>query len=133
MNKRILTVSLLIIIVLSLFTFTGCENSNSPLLGDVTIIGPDGEKLLDSEIYVTKNNATAADAVIMACSEMKFAYTYENGMFDNFDGLASTMEDGWLFYTDYELSETGAGEYLLEDGFIIEFRYVNYDESFNLE
>ncbi len=133
MIKRILSVSLLVVMVLSLFTFAGCTNKEKPIFGEVAIIGPDGEKLLDSEIYVSKHNATAADAVIMACSEMKFAYTYENGMFDNFDGLASTMEEGWLFYSDYELSEVGAGEFLLEDYFIIEFRYVNYDESFNLE
>ena len=132
MIKRILSVSLLIIIALSLFAFTGCTKE-TPLFGEVIITGPDGEKLLDSEIYVSKHNATAADAIIMACSEMKFAYTYENGMFDNFDGVASTMEDGWLLYSDEEIAETGAGELLLEDYFNIEFKYVNYAESFNLE
>lgn len=132
MIKRILSVSLLIIIALSLFAFTGCTKE-TPLFGEVIITGPDGEKLLDSEIYVSKHNATAADAIIMACSEMKFAYTYENGMFDNFDGVASTMEDGWLLYSDEEIAETGAGELLLEDYFYIEFKYVNYAESFNLE
>ena len=64
---------------------------------------------------------------------MRFAFTYENGMFDNFDGVASTMEDGWLLYSDKELVNVGAGELLLEDNFYIEFRYVNYAESFNLQ
>jgi hypothetical protein len=133
MIKRTLSMILVLMAVVSLFAFAGCKKEQLPMFGEVTIYGPEGEKLLDSEIYIAKNNPTAADAIIMACSEMKFAYTYENGMFDNFDGLASTMEDGWLLYSDKEIAEVGAGELLLENFFYIEFRYVNYAESFNLE
>ena len=133
MIKRTLSLFLVIIMSISLFSFTGCSKPQVVLFGEVIITGPDGEKLLDSEIYVSKQNATAADAVIQSCAEMKFAFTYENGMFDNFDGVASTMEDGWLLYSDKELVNVGAGELLLEDNFYIEFRYVNYAESFNLQ
>ena len=133
MLKKIISVLLLTVTLLGLFSFTGCGKKQPVLFGEVIIIGPEGEKLLDSEIYVSKKNATAADAVIQSCSEMRFAFTYENGMFDNFDGVASTMEDGWLLYSDKELVNVGAGELLLEDNFYIEFRYVNYAESFNLQ
>ncbi len=133
MVKRTVSLFLIIIMTVCLISFSGCSKPQVILFGEVIITGPDGEKLLDSEIYVSKKNATAADAVIQSCSEMKFAFTYENGMFDNFDGVASTMEDGWLLYSDKELVNVGAGELLLEDNFYIEFRYVNYAESFNLE
>ena len=126
-------ISILLATSMVLAAFTGCGKKQPVLFGEVIIIGPEGEKLLDSEIYVSKKNATAADAVIQSCSEMRFAFTYENGMFDNFDGVASTMEDGWLLYSDKELVNVGAGELLLEDNFYIEFRYVNYAESFNLQ
>ena len=133
MIKRTISILLVVMAVVSVLTFTGCKKEQIPMFGEVTIYGPEGEKLLDSEIYISKNNPTAADAIIMACSEMRFAYTYENGMFDNFDGLASTMEDGWLLYSDGKLAELGAGDILLEDFFLLEFKYVNYAESFNLE
>lgn len=133
MKNRVIAVLMVFVLLIALVSFSGCGKVEDPLYGEVIITGPDGEKLLDSEIYISKENPTAADAVIQACSEMRFAFTYENGMFDNFDGIASTMEDGWLLYSDKEIAEVGAGELLLENFFYIEFRYVNYAESFNLE
>ncbi len=132
MRNRVIAIILVAASLFAMFSFAGCKKTEYPLFGEVIIIGPDGDKLLDSEIYISKNNATAADAIIQSCSEMKFAFTYKNGMFDNFDGVASTMEDGWLLYSDKELVNVGAGELLLEDNFYIEFRYVNYAESFEL-
>ena len=116
--------------VAALFSLTGCGQP-TVLFGEVIITDANGEKILDSEIYIDKKNATAADAIIQDCSERRIAYTYENGMFDNFDGIASTKEEGWLLYSDKELATVGAGDLLLEDHFCIEFRYVNYEESFN--
>ena len=133
MKNRVIAVLMVFVLLIALVSFSGCGKVEDPLYGEVIITGPDGEKLLDSEIYISKENPTAADAVIQACSEMRFAFTYENGMFDNFDGIASTMEDGWLLYSDKEIAEVGAGELLLENFFYIEFRYVNYAESFNLQ
>ena len=130
MIKRGIAVLMVLVCIFTAFCFTGCGKTEDPLFGEVMIIGPDGNKLLDSEIYISKENATAADAVIQACSEMRFAFTYENGMFDNFDGVASTMKDGWILYSDKKLAEVGAGELLLENFFYLEFRYVNYDETF---
>ena len=133
MVKRTVSLFLIIIMAITMFSFSGCSKPQVILFGEVIIIGPDGEKMLDSEIYVSKQNATAADAVMQSCAEMKFPFTCENGLFDNFGGVASTMEDGWLLYSDKELVNVGAGEFLLEDNFYIEFRYVNYAESFTLE
>ena len=133
MKNRVIAVLMVFVLLIALVSFSGCGKVEDPLYGEVIITGPDGEKLLDSEIYISKENPTAADAVIQACSEMRFAFTYENGMFDNYDGIASSMEDGWLLFSDKEIAEVGAGDLLLENFFYIEFRYVNYAESFNLE
>ena len=130
--KRITALVLFMVLCITL-CFTGCKKTGETINGEVIITGPGGEVLLENEVSIEKNGASAADAVIAACSDKKFAYTYEDGMFDNFAGIASTMEDGWLLYADGVLAETGAKEVLLENSFVIEFRYVNYAESFNLE
>ena len=120
MMKKTVSVLILIIMVVTLFAFAGCSDTQKPICGSVTIIGPDGKIILDAEVTITKKNATAADVVKMECSSMKVPYTCENGMFDNFDGIASTNEEGWLLYSEYKLAEVGAEELLLEDNLIIE-------------
>lgn len=131
MIKKI--ISILIMAVLLTLCFSGCTIKSEPLFGVVLIVGPQGEIILDSEVFVSKRNATAADAIIAGCAEFRIPYTFENGMFDNFEGIASTMDEGWLLYYEGELSDVGASSIELLDNFNIEFRYVNYDESFTLE
>ncbi len=126
-------VSLVIVISIMVLCFSGCTFKSEPLFGVVLITGPSGEIILDSEVFVSKKNATAADAVIEGCAEFRIPYTFENGMFDNFEGIASTMDEGWLLYYEGELSDVGASSVKLTDNFDVEFRYVNYDESFTLE
>lgn len=129
--KKITSVFLTVIIIV--FAFSGCAGQGKKqLFGTVSIVGPDGEMILDTELYMNAENATAADAVKEACSQVRLAYTYENGMFDNFGGIASGKEDGWLFYNDGELSAVGAGACEIGNAFEIEFKYVNYNESFSL-
>lgn len=129
--KKIISVFLAVLIFA--FAFSGCTGTEEKqLFGTVAIVGPDGEMILDTELYVSAENATAADAVKEACSQVRLSYTYENGMFDNFGGIASGEEKGWLFYNDGELSEVGAGGCDIGNAFEIEFKYENYSESFSL-
>lgn len=130
-----ITASVLAIIVLSFCFMGGCSEKyerKKLVFGTVSIIGPNGEMILDSEIYVKKRGAVASDAVKAACAEVRLAFTYENGMFDNFDGIASGQDEGWLFYESGELASEGAGSYEIGEAFEIEFKYENYAESFNL-
>ncbi len=131
MTKKI--VSILIAAVIVALCFSACTFKSEPLFGVVLITGPEGEIILDSEVFVSKKNATVADAIIEGCSEFRIPFTFENGMFDNFDGIPSTMDDGWLLYYEGELSDAGASSIELSDNFDIEFKFVNYDESFTLE
>ncbi len=125
--------SVFLAVIILVFAFSGCTGQKEKqLFGTVAIIGPDGEMILDTELYVNAENATAADAVKEACSQVRLTYTYENGMFDDFGGVASGEEDGWLFYNEGELSDVGAGQCEIKNAFEIEFRYENYNESFSL-
>ncbi len=123
---------LFFLVIAMTLSFVGCtrDEKKATIFGTVAIVGPEGEMILDSELYVDKQDATAADAVKEACAQVRLSYTYENGMFDNFNGVASGKEDGWLFYNDGELADVGAGECVISNAFEIEFRYVNYTESF---
>ena len=76
---------------------------------------------------------TAADVIVESCQKQKIPYTLKENMFDNFGGIASTKEEGWLLYVNGALAEVGANAIQLEDGFLVEFKYVNYDEAFLLE
>lgn len=132
--KKILSVFLISVCVLALI---GCnlnsEINGSTISGTVKITGPEEEVILDAKTYVSTDKATADKAVIKACSGEKLPYTYESGMFDGFDGIKSEMEDGWLLYINGKLAEVGAALISLEEGFEIEFIYVNYSEAFALE
>ncbi len=125
--KRIVV---LIMTLMLLVCLLGCQGRT--VSGVVTIKSSTGKIVLDTDISVPERGATAADAVKAACADVRMAYTYQNGMFDNFDGIASTADEGWLFYGDGVLAEVGAGAYPLEDGFTVEFRYENYREAFSL-
>ena len=52
-------------------------------------------------------------------------------MFDNFDSIPSTQTDGWILFANSDKpAEVGANLLKLEDGFNVEFRYVNYAQVF---
>lgn len=129
--KKFLLIFLAFAMVIAAVGCTQNEKENL-IFGTVAIIGPEGEMILDCELYVDREGATAADAVKEACAQVRLAYTYENGMFDNFNGIASGQEDGWLFYNDGVLAEIGAGQCEIGNAFEVEFKYENYNESFGL-
>lgn len=126
--KRIAALLMILILIVGL---SACRGNT--VSGVVTIKSASGKIILDTDISVPERGATAADAVKAACADVRLSYTYQNGMFDHFDGIASTKEEGWLFYGDGTLAEVGAGSYPLADGFVVEFRYENYNEAFTLE
>ena len=86
--------------------------------------------LLEDEVSIATNEANAAQAIIEACQAKKMAYTLNDGMFDNFDGIASTQTDGWILFINGETSDYGAKDTKVSANDMVEFRYVNYDEVF---
>ena len=123
---------LVLLSVLFVCTVAGCAGG-----GDegpkaniaVTIQSTDGI-LLEDTVALSKNQCTADQAIQTACQAVKLAYTFQNGMFDNFGGIASTQTDGWLLYVNDTLAEVGAKDVALQDGDRVAFRYENYDTAF---
>ena len=124
MKKIICLVLLSILVCLS-----ACQNNESTqeLSGRVAIIAP--ETVVLSQEVVT--HATNVEEVLVeTCQKGKIPYTLTENMFDNFGGIASTQTDGWILYINGETAQAGAKFIPLEDNFLVEFKYVNYDEAF---
>lgn len=121
------------VLVSSAACLSGCAggNTDSAQLSVSVKIAAD-EELLSKTVSVDEG-ATADKAIISACQEKKLAYTFVEGMFDNFGTVASTLTDGWLLYINGEIAEVGAAQIELHDGDTLEFLYQNYDEAFSLE
>ena len=133
--KKIL--SLLLAMLALVLVFVGCspaedEPEETGISVHVTI-AKDGSEILAADVVVPGDKPSVADAVIKACQQKKMAYTYEDGMFDGFNGIASTQTDGWLLYIDGELAQSGAKDIELAEDMLIIFSYDNYDTAFTLE
>lgn len=115
--------------LLLLICLTGCsQESESTVHGVVSLLGPDMEYQIN--VTVTGENPTAEDAILAACQQEKMSYTLTDGLFDRFNGQASTATEGWLFYMDGQLSAVGAKEVVLQDDFHITIQYENYQKAF---
>lgn len=123
--KRIVSVFLLLFILL--LSACGETTPAKTIQGRVEIFTEDSS-VLSKELSTQKS--TAEDVLVEACQSEKIPYTLTNNMFDNFGGIASTETDGWILYVNGELAQTGAYEVILEDNFLVEFKYVNYDAVF---
>ena len=123
---------LIIALLMTVMLFTACGEKDS-IKAQVRIISAE-ETLLDTEVEVSGENLMVKDALLKACQDNKMAYTNKDGLFDNFNGIASTLEDGWLFYFNGELPDKGVYDVpLKKDGEnLIEMKYVNYAEAFDL-
>lgn len=119
-------VSVLLIAVLLL---SSCApHTNTPEISGTVKIFTQDTPVLDVSLTTAKTNAE--DILIEACQKNKIPYTLNNNMFDNFGGISSTQTDGWILFIDGEVANAGAKFIDINDGFQIEFRYVNYDEVF---
>ena len=108
---------------------TGCsQKTEITVEGVVSLLGPNTDYQIN--IAVSGQEPTAEDAILAACQQEKLSYTLTDGLFDHFNGQASTATKGWLFYLNGQLSEVGAKEVKLEDGFTIVMRYEDYQEAF---
>ena len=123
---------LIIALLMTAMLFTACGEKDS-IKAQVRIISAE-ETLLDTEVEVSGENLMVKDALLKACQDNKMAYTNKDGLFDNSNGIASTLEDGWLFYFNGELPDKGVYDVpLKKDGEnLIEMKYVNYAEAFDL-
>ena len=105
------------------------EESTQGISVSVQIV-KDDETLLDTTVTLEDEEATAGDAFKQACQDATMAYTVTDGLYDGFAGYTSTETDGWLFYHNGELADTGADDTPVADGDVVSFQYENYDEAF---
>lgn len=112
-----------------LLLLTACSNNaeGSVKNGKVVILTEDTTILSDD---LSTQSKTVEDALLEVCQKNKIPYTLNNNMFDNFGGIPSSQTDGWILYVNGEVAQAGAKFIELEDNFLVEFKYVNYDEVF---
>ena len=96
----------------------------------VKITSPDST-IVDTKVTVTDNEPTASKAIIAACKANNIAYTVKEGLFDGFGGMESSKDEGWLFYYNGTLAQTGAETTSVQEGDVVEFRYENYKKAFS--
>lgn len=123
--KKIISITLFVLI----FMLSACGNtSNTPVLNGRVVILTEEAAVLSEEVSTQSKNVE--EVLIETCQNQKIPYTLTNNMFDNFGGIASTETDGWILYVNGEIAQAGAKFIPLEDNFLVEFKYVNYDEVF---
>ncbi len=124
--KKIICLALLSILV----CLSACQkNESTPeLSGQVAIVTQDAV-ILSQEVVTHATNVE--EVLVETCQKGKIPYTLTENMFDNFGGIASTQTDGWILYVNDEVAQAGAKFIPLEDHFLVEFKYVNYDEVFS--
>ncbi len=133
MKKKLLALCGAVLMV-TVFILSGCSDKGAssykdPVTVAVKIVSTE-KTVLEEEVTLEKEDATAGAAVMQACQNKKLAYTKDQGMYDGFDGITSTQTDGWLLYVNDELAEKGADEQTVAEGDVVIFQYVNYDEAF---
>ncbi len=117
------------ILFAALLALAACGAEEAAVNGSFTVIDADGNELFSAEGSVPEGGS-AGDLIVALCQEAEFPYTYADGMYDNFNGIASTADAGWLLYLDGELAETGADDTALSEGMVVEFRYLSYAEAY---
>ena len=128
MKKSIIIFILSLVLLIS---FSGCLSKPAPVYATVKITALNQQVILEESCRLP-SDSTAADAIGVACRSAKIAYQDKNGLYDNFNGISSGKEEGWLFYYNGTLSEYGVRQTkLTNDGEnLVEMRYVNFNEAF---
>lgn len=121
-----------LLVLVMMFTFAACNQTGVKDVA-VTVKISSGLFVTEGAAYVHPNYATAGEAVQNFCHEQKLAFRTDNGLYDGFGGLDSTLTDGWLLYINGELSEVGADTAKIKDGDVIEFCYKNYEMAYEEE
>ena len=122
---RIATMLLAVMLIAAL----GACSPKGPLV-TVSVKIIDTTATVLSETVEVNEGASAGDAVKKACQAVKMPYIVKDGMYVNFNEHESTPTDGWILYINNELAQVGADEYKVKAGDVLEFRYVNYDETY---
>ncbi len=127
MKKRIF---LVLFLIMGILLFTSCETKKGNEISVNVKISADYE-LINDTVKIKEENASAADAIVMACQSKKLAYTAHDGLYDGFGAIKSTLTDGWLLYINGSLAQMGAQQTSVKDGDSVEFRYENYEAAFD--
>lgn len=129
--RKIISILLSILVIIA---FSGCNAKSAkdePVFSIVKITDENNVVILNEECRLP-SDSTAADAIEVACRAKKIVYQNKNGLYDNFVGIPSEKEKGWLFYFNGKLAEQGLQQTRLASNSenVVEMRYVNFEESF---
>ena len=128
------TISVILSGLLILIAFSGCNTKSvedNPVFVIVKITDENNTIILNEECRLPFDS-TAADALEVACRAKKIAYQNKNGLYDDFNGIHSEKEKGWLFFFNEKLAEQGLEQTELKSNGknVVEMRYVNFEEMF---
>jgi|GEM_PF-2335390 len=127
-KKSALTrITAMLLAVMLIAALGACSPKGPVIAVNVKII--DTTEVISKTVEVNEG-ASAGDAVKKACQADKTPYTVKDGMYDNFNDKASTMEYGWILYINGEVAQVGADQYKVKAGDELAFRYVNYAETY---
>lgn len=130
--RKILLFILLCLLTLSIFS--GCNAKpveDNPIFATVRITDENNVLLLNEECKLP-SDSNAADALLVTCRAKKLAYQNKNGLYDDFNGIPSEKDKGWLFYFNDKLAEQGLEQTKLANDSenVVEMRYVNFEDAF---
>ncbi len=130
--RKIVSVILLFLLIFA--TFFGCNikpAEENPIFATVKITDEKNEIILNEECRLP-SDSSAADALEVACRAKKIAYQNKNGLYDNFNGISSEKDEGWLFYYNGKLAEQGLEQTKLarDSENVVEMRFVNFNDAF---
>ncbi|MFA9381882.1 MAG: DUF4430 domain-containing protein [Acetanaerobacterium sp.] len=126
-TRRILALAL--VLAVSLLLLASCSAKGVDVA--VRLIGPDETALFDDTVTVTTEEPYAIDATTQALIDGELSPVQESdGFITALAGIESTQTDGWLMYINGEMAMLGANEQPVIEGDVLEWKYVNYDETF---
>lgn len=119
-----------LLVLVMMFTFAACSQNGEEMI-EVNVRISSYTFDINGPAWVSPAYATAGEAVQNFCNEQKLAFFANNGLYDGFGGEYSTLTEGWLLYINDKISDVGADTAKIKNGDVVEFRYVNYEVTFN--
>ncbi len=127
MSKKNLFLSV-VLAVIFVILLSACGKQAETTFDATVLIATEEQVILSETVITSKENVE--EVLVETCQKNKIPYTLNSNMFDNFGGIPSGKEDGWILFINDEVAQAGAKFIPMENNFKIEFRYVNYDTVF---
>jgi len=118
-SKIALSIILLLTVCMMLFSCTIGKSVSTKISAGDTV-------LANETIKINSSVKTALDAFQKAANQQNLTFTADNGMVTQIGKFKGTETEGWCFYVNGKVSDTGAQAYTVKDGDKISFEYVNW-------